>query len=188
MEKEVHRFYIIENLQYAVIGNFLYGWSDIYELRTQIPKQCTMKGECKIGLLRNRHILMRFSRHEDFINMMSKRNYDLLSKDVYSYMMRPLINVFKNVFGASLRKQLQAMVWISFLDFKPTLFVKESIFLLASAVGNPLQLDMAMIKKTIPSCARVKVQVDLLANLPKVVEMEVVNVETRTSRVEKIRI
>ncbi|KAH0636361.1 hypothetical protein KY285_036115 [Solanum tuberosum] len=47
---------------------------------------------------------------------------------------------------------------------------------------------MAMIKKTIPSCARVKVQVDLLANLPKVVEMEVVNVETRTSRVEKIRI
>ena len=67
----------------------------------------------------------------------------------------------------------QAMAWISFLDFKPTFFVRESIFSLASEVGKPLQLDMAKIKKTIPSCVGVKVQVDLLANLPKVVEMKV---------------
>jgi len=88
---------IIENLQYAVIGKFSYGWSGIEELRIQIPKQCNMKGECKVGLLRNRHILMRFSRQENFINMMSKPNYYILSRYGYSYMMRPFIydTVFK---------------------------------------------------------------------------------------------
>jgi len=51
----------------------------------------------------------------------------------------------------------QAMAWISFPDLKPTFFVKESIFSLATAVGKPIHLDMATINKRRPSCARVKV-------------------------------
>lgn len=38
-------------------------------------------GYCKIGLLHNRNILMRFNQQEDFINMMSKLNYYILDKD-----------------------------------------------------------------------------------------------------------
>lgn len=55
-EEEVKRMNTIENLQYAVIGKFSYGWPEMDDLRTQIPKQCNVKGGCKIGLLRNRHI------------------------------------------------------------------------------------------------------------------------------------
>lgn len=55
-------------------------------------------------------------------------------------------------------------------------------------VGKPLQLDMTTINKTRPSCARVKVQVDLMADLPKFIELEVVNEVTKTSRVEKVHI
>ncbi|KAH0776097.1 hypothetical protein KY290_007508 [Solanum tuberosum] len=47
---------------------------------------------------------------------------------------------------------------------------------------------MATINKTRPSCARVKVQVDLMANLPKRVEIEVINPETKNTRIEKIKI
>ncbi|KAG5615463.1 hypothetical protein H5410_015287 [Solanum commersonii] len=54
------------------------------------------------------------------------------------------------------------MTWISFSDLKPTYFVKEPLFSLATAVRKPLHLDMAIINKTRPNCARVKVQVDLL--------------------------
>lgn len=61
-EDEVDRMNISKNLQYAVVGKFSYGYQEIDELRIQIPKQCNVKGECKICLLRNRHILMRFSR------------------------------------------------------------------------------------------------------------------------------
>ncbi|KAH0746831.1 hypothetical protein KY285_008488 [Solanum tuberosum] len=57
-EEEVDRMNTIENLQYAVIGKFSYGWPDLEELRIQIPKQCNVKGDCKIGLLRNRAVKM----------------------------------------------------------------------------------------------------------------------------------
>ncbi|KAG5599044.1 hypothetical protein H5410_030414 [Solanum commersonii] len=67
-------------------------------------------------------------------------------------------------------------------------FVKESIFSMASSVRKSLHLDMATINKTKPSCAKVKVQVDLLADFPKVIEVEVVNEKYKTSRVEKINI
>lgn len=124
-EDELDRMNIIENLQYAVVGKFSYGWTKIEELRTLIPKQCKIKGKCKIGLLRNRHILIRFSLQEDFINMMSKTSYYFLAKDDYSYMMRPLI--YDANFTIE-EETTQAMVWISFPDLKPTFFVKESIF------------------------------------------------------------
>lgn len=35
-EEEVHRMNYIENLQYAVVGKFSYGWPDLEELRTII--------------------------------------------------------------------------------------------------------------------------------------------------------
>lgn len=41
-----------------------------------------------------------------------------------------------------------AIVWISFSDLKPTCFVKDSIFLLAAAIGRPLHLDSVTINKT----------------------------------------
>uniref|UniRef100_M1DF82 DUF4283 domain-containing protein n=1 Tax=Solanum tuberosum TaxID=4113 RepID=M1DF82_SOLTU len=131
-EEEVNRMNTLENLQYAVVGKFSYGWPNIEELRLQIPKQCDVKGECKIELLRRRHILMRFSRQDDFINMMSKSSYYILSKDGYSYMMRPLI--YDANFSVE-EETTQAMAWISFPNLKPTFFVKESIFSMASVVA-----------------------------------------------------
>lgn len=83
-EKEVDRMNTIENLQFAVVGKFSYGWPELEELRLLIPKQCIIKGECKIGLLRNRHVLIRLDQQEDFTNLMSKNIYYLLAKDDYS--------------------------------------------------------------------------------------------------------
>ena len=80
----------------------------------------------------------------------------------------------------------QAMAWISFPDLKPTYFVKEPNFSLASAVGKPLHVDMSTFNKTRPSCASVKLQVHLLAHFPKFVELEVVNGDLETFRVEKV--
>lgn len=59
------------------------------------------------------------------------------------------------------------ITWISLLALSPNFFRKEIIFSLAAAVGKPLQVDMAMSNKIRPSCARVKVKVDLLTDLPK---------------------
>ncbi|KAG5579372.1 hypothetical protein H5410_049999 [Solanum commersonii] len=48
-EEEVEQMIINENLQYAILGKFSYGWPEIQELRSLIPKQCNLKGECKIA-------------------------------------------------------------------------------------------------------------------------------------------
>uniref|UniRef100_M1DHL3 Uncharacterized protein n=1 Tax=Solanum tuberosum TaxID=4113 RepID=M1DHL3_SOLTU len=47
---------------------------------------------------------------------------------------------------------------------------------------------MATINKTRPSCARVKVQIDMLAEFPKFVEFELVNENKKVSRVERVNI
>ncbi|KAG5595667.1 hypothetical protein H5410_036899, partial [Solanum commersonii] len=144
-EDEVRQMNTIENLQYAVIGKFSYAWPEMDDLRIQIPKQCDVKGGCKIGLLRNRHTLMRFELFENFVNMMSKNSYCITGKD--------------------------------------------GIFILTGlCFREAYSLDMATINKTRPSCARVKVQVDLLADLPKFVELEIEDPISQSSRVERIKI
>lgn len=47
---------VIENLQYAIIGKFSYGWPDLVDFSMQIPKQLKVIGDSSIGLFRNRHI------------------------------------------------------------------------------------------------------------------------------------
>ncbi|KAH0672995.1 hypothetical protein KY284_024082 [Solanum tuberosum] len=60
-----------------------------------------------------------------------------------------------------------AIAWISFPTLPPNFFGRETMFSLATAVGKPLQVDMATRNQTRPSCARVKVEVDLLGEFPK---------------------
>lgn len=72
-----------------------------------------------------------------------------------------------------------AMAWILFPGLLPTYFFKEYLFSLASVVGNPLYLDMATINKTRPNYARVKVLIDLLADHPKKVRMDIENESIR---------
>lgn len=55
-EEEVDRMNVIENLQYAIIGKFSYGWPDLVDFSMQIPKQLKVIGDSSIGLFRNRHI------------------------------------------------------------------------------------------------------------------------------------
>lgn len=127
---------IIENLQHALVVKFSYGWPDMGELRRiiPIPTRCRIKGDCHIGLFRNRHILIKLSLKEDFINITSKAAYYLKSKDRCSYQMRLLIYDSNFKIGEETTK---AMAWISSPKLLPTYYVKESLFSLASAVGTP---------------------------------------------------
>lgn len=57
-KSEVERMNVIEGLQYAVVGKLSYGWPDLQELRRIIRAQVGIKGECNIGLLRDKHVLI----------------------------------------------------------------------------------------------------------------------------------
>lgn len=49
----------------------------------------------------------------------------------------------------------------------PNFFAKKAILSIASAVGKSLTVDTATKNQTRHSCARVKVEVDLIANFPQ---------------------
>ncbi|KAK4338778.1 hypothetical protein RND71_040240 [Anisodus tanguticus] len=61
-----------QELQHSVVGKFSHGWPEIQYLRTEIPKQCELKAEVKIGLLCNQHVLIPCSLFEDYVTLMSK--------------------------------------------------------------------------------------------------------------------
>lgn len=82
----------------------------------------------------------------------------------------------------------KAMAWISFPNLLPTYYVKEALFSLASAVGKHIHLEMATINKTRPTCAKVKVLVDLLSELSRTARMDIVNEETGEVRIETVNI
>ncbi|XP_049394640.1 uncharacterized protein LOC125858913 [Solanum stenotomum] len=162
-QSEVEQIIVNENLQYVVVGKFSHRWSDIQELRRLIPKQCELKGECNRGLLTNRYVLIRATLMEDYINLLSKPIFYIAQQN-WSYPMRTL--KWDPMFDPE-EETSTTIAWISFPSLPPNFFGNETLFSMAAAVGKPLQVDMAMKNKTRPSCARVKVEVDLLSELPK---------------------
>ncbi|KAF3655827.1 hypothetical protein FXO38_14505 [Capsicum annuum] len=159
---EVKNLIIQENLQYAIIGKFSYGKPDVNELRKVIPKQYVIKGECLIGVLDTRHILIRLNQLEDYIQMLSTSSYYIMAKDM-SWRIRTLK---WDPWIESEIEKIIGVACISFPDLPLIFFEKEAIFSIASAVGKPLMVDMATKNYTGPSCAHVKVEVDLVAKLP----------------------
>jgi len=87
--EKVYQMIVNENLEYAVIGKFSYGWPDIQDLRKLIPKQCELKGECNIGLLSNKYVLIRATLLEDYVHLLSKPAF-YITQNNWSFPMRTL--------------------------------------------------------------------------------------------------
>ncbi|WMV14147.1 hypothetical protein MTR67_007532 [Solanum verrucosum] len=68
---------IKENIQFAIIAKFSYGWPEMEEIRRTIPLQCEIKAECKLGFLRDKPVLIRLTTLEDYVQVMSKPAYFL---------------------------------------------------------------------------------------------------------------
>ncbi|KAG5620566.1 hypothetical protein H5410_005784 [Solanum commersonii] len=88
----------------------------------------------------------------------------------------------------SMKKPLWQWHGYLFLTFCLLFFVKECLSSVASAVEKPIHLDQATINKTRPSCARVKVLVDLKGSFPKCVHMKIENKTTGEIRTNVVDI
>lgn len=65
------------------------------------------------------------------------------------------------------------IAWVSILGLPTNLFDKESMFsiVLANAVGEPLVIDKATNNQTRPSCVQVKVELNLLKEISKRIQI-----------------
>lgn len=80
------------------------------------------------------------------------------------------------------------MAWISFPNLLLTFFIKESRFTPVWAIAKLVHLDITTIKKIKPSCARVKIQVDLMSKLPKSIKMKIENKDIGDIHIERVKI
>ncbi|KAF3646773.1 hypothetical protein FXO37_20292 [Capsicum annuum] len=71
-EEEATQMFMNKELEYAVVRKFSYGWLDIQDLRKLIPKQCELKGDVNIKVFSNWYVLIRASRIEDYVHLLSK--------------------------------------------------------------------------------------------------------------------
>ncbi|XP_059310982.1 uncharacterized protein LOC132062424 [Lycium ferocissimum] len=99
---------------------------------------------------------------EDYIHMMSKPAYYLKADGFYQMRVQKWEPWFHPEYETS-----TALPWISFPSLASNFFVKESLVTMDKAVEKPLHVDIAMKNKSTPSCAKVKVVVDLLKDFPK---------------------
>ncbi|KAK4341734.1 hypothetical protein RND71_037550 [Anisodus tanguticus] len=162
-----------QDLKYAVVGKFSHGMPSIAFLRTAIPKQCSLKAEVNIGLLHNRHVLIRCSIEEDYVTLMSRPNF-WIKENSKSFLMR----TFKwDIWFTPEEETSKAVIWLSFPNLPPNFYVPSILFSIASAVGRPIAIDAATLNKTRPSCARVKVEADLLQEHPQKYNIQIMNGE-----------
>ncbi|KAK4356747.1 hypothetical protein RND71_022357 [Anisodus tanguticus] len=172
-----------QDLKYVVVGKFSHGMPSIAFLRTAIPKQCSLKAEVNIRLLHNRHVLIRCSIEEDYVNLMSRPNF-WIKENSKSFFMR----TFKwDISFTPEEETSMAVIWLSFPNLPPNFYVPSILFSIASAVGKPIAIDAATLNKTRPSCDRVKVEADLLQEHPQKYNIQLMNGEEMETISYKIR-
>ncbi|KAG5604161.1 hypothetical protein H5410_025653 [Solanum commersonii] len=126
MEKR-QDFMIEEGLHQAVVFKLSHGAPDLKVLRSILPKHLGTKGNCLIGLLAPRQILLRFDLYEDYVLALScSVNYLLYNGEGH---------------------QCRVFPWS--IEYNP----KEET---TSAFGKPIAIDKATQIKSRPSTARVK--------------------------------
>ncbi|KAH0692463.1 hypothetical protein KY285_019560 [Solanum tuberosum] len=169
--EERQDFMIEEGLHQAVVFKLSHGAPDLKVLRSILPKHLGTKGNCLIGLLAPRQILLRFDQYEDYVLALSRSvNYLLYNGEEHQ------CRVFPWSIGYNPKEETTlAVVWISLPNLSPDLFAKKSLLSIASAVGKPIAIDKATQIKSRPSTARVKVILDLMEKLPNRIRLQFVD-------------
>ncbi|KAH0766086.1 hypothetical protein KY285_001957 [Solanum tuberosum] len=163
-----------EGLHQAVIIKFSSDTLEVKDLRTILPKHLGIKGNCLVGLLARRHILLRIDQYEDSLVALSKSvSFLPFRGEQYLYRVFPWTIDFN-----SREETSMAAVWISLPRLSPDLFAKRFLLSMASAVGRPIAIDKATQDKTRPSTARVKVILDLMDKLPKRMRLQYLDEQT----------
>uniref|UniRef100_M1DIB4 DUF4283 domain-containing protein n=1 Tax=Solanum tuberosum TaxID=4113 RepID=M1DIB4_SOLTU len=157
---EVRLLIMKENLQFAIIGKFSYGKPDIAELRKAIPSQCGIKGDCSIGVLDTRHILIRLTMIEDYVHVLSSAAFYINVKENY-WQMRTL--KWDPWFEPDVETTI-GVAWISFPDLPPNFFAKEAIFSIASALPQRVKINEEDDVTGVTKSKWIKVQYD---HMPK---------------------
>lgn len=130
-QAEINQMIINENLKYAVIGKFSYGWPDIHELRKAIPKQCELKGNARSAY---------YAIDMFWLGLHYWKIMCTYYQSLHSILMQKVIRFqCERLSGPMFNLKEEAttvVVWISFPPLPPNIFGEEASFSLTSVVGK----------------------------------------------------
>lgn len=165
---EIQQFSVEEGLNQAMLMKLSFTHPSVHELCKLIPKQRGFKGNCRIGQLEHKRMLIRFDLYEEYVHVSSRSiGYIHFNGDDYQYRLFPWTLLFNPKEETS-----RAWVWISLPGLPPDLFAKTSMLCILSVVVKPIEIDKATHDKSRPSTTRVKVKLHLLDNHPKRIRLQ----------------
>lgn len=135
-----------------------------------------LHGEVQLGLLDNRHVLIRCSLQEDYLRIYSRPVW---------YVRGIPMRIFKWTPGFHVERESPiAPVWISFPRLPSQFFNSEVLFQLCRLIGTPLRMDTATQLLKRPSLARVQIELDVQKPRPEKVWIGMEGLDGFWQRVE----
>nr|XP_009793772.1 PREDICTED: uncharacterized protein LOC104240602 [Nicotiana sylvestris] len=160
-----------EGLHQAIIVKVSPNAPDLQDLRTILPKLFGVKGQCLIGLLAQRQLLIRLDHYDDFVICLTRSVTYFTSKEKEHQ-----VRVFPWTIRCNPKEETHmAAVWISFPSLPPELFARRALMSIAATVGKPIAIDKATQLRSRPSTARVKVILDILEKHPEQIRLKYVD-------------
>ena len=137
----------------ALVGRFAVGRPSMEIIRKFIVS-LGLRGECPIGLLDSKHILLRPSVEEDYTRLWCRKSWYIgkfhMSLSKWTIDFKP---------GA---ESSIAPVWVNFPGLPLPFFEKQFLLKLGNLLGRPLKVDEATASLKRPSVARILLEVDVL--------------------------
>nr|XP_027060691.1 uncharacterized protein LOC113687226 [Coffea arabica] len=143
--------------RFVVVGKFSHGRPNLDNIR----KACSTIGFAStftIGLLDQRHILIRFCLEEDYLHCWTKGLWNISGFPVRTFKWSPDFKVTS--------ESTHAPVWVALEHLPIHFFDKASLFSIPTAIGSPLQVDAATASLSRPSVARICNDLDIFKGLP----------------------
>lgn len=161
-----HLHQLNKPFEWSLIGKFSQGYNrvnpklgrpSIEHIREHFTAM-DLKGEFKLGLLDNRHVLIHLKLQVDYLR--------LYSRPVWYIGGMPM-RVFKWSEDFHVDKESSiAPIWVGFPRLPVQFFQQDALFAISRLLGVPLRLDAATATLKRPSMARVQIEIDVLKSRP----------------------
>ncbi|KAG0475756.1 hypothetical protein HPP92_015442 [Vanilla planifolia] len=148
---------LAEPLRFSLVGKFSHGRPPLVAIRSALAKS-GFQHEVQVGLLNQRHVLLRFLSEEDSLLCWMKKVWFIRDFPMRLLKWSPSFR-----FDA---EPSQVPVWVAFEQLPVHLFNKASLFSIAATLGKPLKVDTATAAMSRPNVAKVCVELDLASQLP----------------------
>ncbi|XP_027071974.1 uncharacterized protein [Coffea arabica] len=148
---------MVAPFKFAIVEKFSHGRPSLDAMRKSFST-IGFQSSFNIGLLDQRHVLIRFGLEEDYLRCWMKGLWSIADFSMRVFKWSPNFQLTS--------ESSHAPVWIALEQLPVHFFNRASLFSIASAIGSPLKVNSATATLARPNVARVCVDLDVSKDPP----------------------